>query len=286
MKSRIKNRLLLVTAICSLLAGTSCQYDEIVDIPYPESRIYLPIAVNGSISTDGIYTIDEGASTSWVSPTPGQPLKYTVERDNNAFIIPLGVYRSGTGKTIKGTANVSLALNPDTVQQLIASGTLTETELLPSEYVQQIPQGVQIQDGKNDAPFNIVIDLDFLRADAPKKYALGITISDTEHRVNEALNTGIVLIDTRITVPQAVFTSQLEGSSSDTFVFTNSSLYWDFFSGDDAFAWDFGDGSAISHEINPTHHYAAAGDYEVTLTVTGVTGENVSVTNTVSVKNN
>lgn len=179
-----------------------------------------------------------------------------------------------------------MALNPDTVQQLIASGTLAETELLPSEYVQQIPQGVQIQDGENDSPFNLVIDLDFLRTDAPKKYALGITISDTENRVNEALNTGIILIDTRITVPQAAFSSQLEGSLFDTFVFTNSSLYWDFFSGDNAFAWDFGDGSTISHEINPTHHYTVAGDYEVTLTVTGVTGETVSVTNTVSVKNN
>ena len=108
MKSMIKNRLLLVTAICFLFAGTSCQYDEIVDIPYPESLVYLPIAVNGSISPDGIYTIEEGASTAWVSPTPGQPMKYTVRNADNAFVIPLGIYRSGTGKTIKGSVNVSI----------------------------------------------------------------------------------------------------------------------------------------------------------------------------------
>lgn len=101
MKSMIKNRLLLVTAICFLFAGTSCQYDEIVDIPYPESLVYLPIAVNGSISPDGIYTIEEGASTAWVSPTPGQPMKYTVRNADNAFVIPLGIYRSGTGKLLK-----------------------------------------------------------------------------------------------------------------------------------------------------------------------------------------
>ena len=41
MKSMIKNRLLLVTAICFLFAGTSCQYDEIVDIPYPESLVLV-----------------------------------------------------------------------------------------------------------------------------------------------------------------------------------------------------------------------------------------------------
>ena len=34
-------------------------YDEIVDIPYPESLVYLLIAVNG-ISPDGIYAIEEG----------------------------------------------------------------------------------------------------------------------------------------------------------------------------------------------------------------------------------
>lgn len=39
MKSMIKNRLLLVTAICFLFAGTSCQYDEIVDIPM--QHIYI-----------------------------------------------------------------------------------------------------------------------------------------------------------------------------------------------------------------------------------------------------
>ena len=237
MKSMIKNRLLLVTAICFLFAGTSCQYDEIVDIPYPESLVYLPIAVNGSISPDGIYTIEEGASTAWVSPTPGQPMKYTVRNADNAFVIPLGIYRSGTGKTIKGSVNVSVAL-------------------------------------------------DFLRKDAPKKYAMGIVISDENNRVNKQLNTGIILIDTKITIPVATFTTQLDGSSFDTFVFTNSSLYWDFFSGEEPFSWDFGDGSAISHEINPKHQYGAVGDYNVTLTVRGITGETVTVTNTVSVKSN
>lgn len=94
------------------------------------------------------------------------------------------------------------------------------------------------------------------------------------------------MIDTKITIPVATFTTQLDGSSFDTFVFTNSSLYWDFFSGEEPFSWDFGDGSAISHEINPKHQYGAVGDYNVTLTVRGITGETVTVTNTVSVKSN
>ena len=56
--------------------------------------------------------------------------------------------------------------------------------------------------------------------------------------------------------------------------------------GGNEYSWDFGDGSAISHEINPKHQYGAVGDYNVTLTVRGITGETVTVTNTVSVKSN
>lgn len=51
------------------------------------------------------------------------------------------------------------------------------------------------------------------------------------------------------------------------------------------YAWSFGDG-ATSTELNPTHVYAAAGDYTVTLTVTdslGTTGAAVTVPVTVGV---
>jgi parallel beta-helix repeat protein len=39
-----------------------------------------------------------------------------------------------------------------------------------------------------------------------------------------------------------------------------------------AYSWDFGDGSAISNLANPTHYYATAGSYAVSLTVTNSDG--------------
>ena len=39
-----------------------------------------------------------------------------------------------------------------------------------------------------------------------------------------------------------------------------------------AYLWDFGDGSAISNEPNPTHTYNEPGSYTVTLTTTGIGG--------------
>lgn len=38
------------------------------------------------------------------------------------------------------------------------------------------------------------------------------------------------------------------------------------------YSWNFGDGSAVSTEANPSHVYSAAGDYTATLTVTDVSG--------------
>ena len=51
------------------------------------------------------------------------------------------------------------------------------------------------------------------------------------------------------------------------------------------YEWNFGDGSGGSGEVNPTHHYTAAGTYTVMLTVTdnlggtNLVGKSVSVTN-------
>jgi plastocyanin len=52
-------------------------------------------------------------------------------------------------------------------------------------------------------------------------------------------------------------------------------------SGGVSYEWDFGDGSAVSTERNPTHTYAAAGTYTARLTVTYADGEELS--NTVQV---
>jgi PKD repeat protein len=49
------------------------------------------------------------------------------------------------------------------------------------------------------------------------------------------------------------------------------------------FSWDFGDGSAISTAANPSHTYASAGTYQVSLTVTDNDGATNSITQGVTV---
>lgn len=50
-----------------------------------------------------------------------------------------------------------------------------------------------------------------------------------------------------------------------------------------AYTWDFGDGSAVSHDENPTHIFEKPGNYRITLTVAGPGGSN-STTTTITVE--
>jgi glucose/arabinose dehydrogenase/type 1 glutamine amidotransferase len=52
-------------------------------------------------------------------------------------------------------------------------------------------------------------------------------------------------------------------------------------SGGVAYSWDFGDGTAVSHDANPRHTYAAAGNFTATLTVTYADGTASRTTNQV-----
>jgi hypothetical protein len=49
------------------------------------------------------------------------------------------------------------------------------------------------------------------------------------------------------------------------------------------YSWDFGDGSALSTDMNPTHLYAVTGTYTVCLTATGECGPNTTCDNNVFV---
>ena len=77
--------------------------------------------------------------------------------------------------------------------------------------------------------------------------------------------------------PIARFTATADTTNPFLIIFTNDSQ------NADTYIWAFGDGSAISTEMSPTHTYAEAGDYSVTLTATGKGGVSTS-TKTVTVE--
>ena len=82
--------------------------------------------------------------------------------------------------------------------------------------------------------------------------------------------------------PLAFFTAEADADNSQLIIFTNET------ENGDSYVWDFGDGSATSTEINPSHEYADGGTYTVSLTATNAGGDNtfttdVTVTSNVAV---
>lgn len=118
--------------LCGVIM-TACGYEEIVSMDYPDSKIYLPTAVNG------IYVINDIPSSSTAVPTPGNTYSFKIDTENNAFNVALAVYRSGLNRD--NNVSVNLEAYPDTIASLIAAGNtlLDGVEILSSDKY-SIPQ--------------------------------------------------------------------------------------------------------------------------------------------------
>jgi hypothetical protein len=155
---------------------------------YPAQLLYLPAAVNG------IYTINEWPQPTLAVPTQGNPYQFTINADSTEMDIPLAVYRSGIDA--KGAVSVGITTNSDTIAQLISNSTITAQPLPASKY--SLVSSVNIADGQDTAPFDLVIDLNFLKNNIPQEYALAISISSQDRDCNPQYSTVIIIIDTSI----------------------------------------------------------------------------------------
>ena len=130
---------------------TACGYEEIVSMDYPDSKIYLPTAVNG------IYVINDIPSSSTAVPTPGNTYSFKIDPVNNAFNVALAVYRSGLNRD--NNVSVNLEAYPDTITSLIAAGNtlLDGVEILSSDKY-SIPSNLQIAAGKDYESFFLSVE--------------------------------------------------------------------------------------------------------------------------------
>lgn len=181
--SVLSGLLIIITSIVVV----SCEYNEVVDnVDFPEQTIYMPAAINGVY--DISVKIDPVAS-----PTEGAVGRYTIDNNANKLNVQLGAYRSGVSK--EGDFTVDITFNNDSVSQMISSGQLQSTEVFPLEKA-SLPTSIKVTDGKDFATFNLGIDIDFVKNNPDKQYAIGVKISSSERKVNTKLGTTIVLVKT------------------------------------------------------------------------------------------
>lgn len=242
---------------------TSCEYTDIVDADYPEPLVYMPAAARG------MFVINDVPSKPEAHPTPGLAYRFLVDNDNNKFVVPLSVLRSGFEHG--NSVDVDIRTNTDTITQLIAldmeeGGLPDNTGILSSEHY-SLPPSVTVPKGDELGPFNMEIDLNHLLASPDTIFALGVSVSSDQIEVNPDLNTTIILIHTKILYPKADFGYNIATITQDTAMvnFENNSIYAM------SYLWDFGDGETDTVRT-PVHHYTASGTYNVSLTAIGVAG--------------
>lgn len=257
-------KIIPVLAVISTLLFSCSKNEEVVDAAYLPQQVYLP-AANPSNAPTGVYFVNAVA-------VPGQTFRYTVDLPNNKFNIPLSVYRSGVNR--KGEIVANLSANPDTVTKLLSvQGKFpVGTEILPVDKY-TLNSSVNIVDGADIGLFSLSVDLNFLKANLTKKFAVAVKVSSAQVGTG-VLSNAVIVIDPAFLVPTANFTAT---ASSKVLSFSNTSL------NAVAYSWDYGDGTAASTLKEASHIYAAAGTYNVTLTALGALGESNKSIKTLSV---
>ena len=246
--------------LVALVATTSCEYKEIADADFPEGLIYLPIAV----LEDNVYTINT-LPTNPTATEPENTYRFRLNMNDNEFIIPLSVYRSGLNNGASFTINITT--DRDTIEALMISGELNSDVVILPEGKYTLAPSVQIKSGKDHVPFTLTVDLDYLIAGAAskKEYALAVNISSTAIESNPKLNTVVILISSEILLSSSNFTYEASKDNPKQITFTDASLYAM------SYSWDFGD-NETSTEMSPVHIFENQGTYVVKLKTTGATG--------------
>jgi uncharacterized membrane protein len=279
MKKIISNSKFFAAMAMFVSVLTACnKNNSYIDTVYPDQSLYLAQAAVATVGpgANGIYSLTPNI--------PNQPQRFSIDVTNGKFNIPLGIIKAGV--STDGAYTIGINANADTINKLIAGGKFAvpsdpavTTELLPAT-AYMLPPSVDITNGSVNATFNVSVDLAFLtnsfNATPKKRYAIAITISNSAKSavVKTALATSVILIDTRQVIPPMPSFSSYVAKDSRTAVFTNTT------SNGVSYSWNYGDGSALETTLSPSHLYAAAGTYTVTLTATGIAGSGASVVKT------
>jgi hypothetical protein len=328
MKQIMKQKQYLINylSLVTLILLTACEYKEIADSDYPDSKLYLPAAVTG------IYKIESLTKENPTTPTPGSTYRYVLNTAKNTFDVPLAVFRSGLNRD--QTFNIRLTANADTVQSLIDAGTLDETEttIIPSN-AYTMEETVVMTGGNSVSPFTLSLDLEYIKArveeDRKKKEADRKLAEEDRKKIEEdkkreeeakIINPDTVYVPTYVSTYVSTYFSMKYATGVtistgnpgvvnpdlntvivclDIRIFSPEVSFEAVVDGSNpklvsflnrsefGVAYQWAFGDGkTSSEENPKHTYESDGDYLVTLKTTGLLKDEVSYAETVTITSN
>lgn len=168
---KIKHSLWGLVGLLGLLYSCT-QTGEVFDQEsLPSAKIYIPAAVNRVVipSASAVYRIDSVAGKIY---------------------IPIGVGRSGLQS--KEAFTVKVAVDNDTINQLIADGILNDvTVFTPDMY--SLPGSYTVEANKDGGELELAIDVAKVSPMMDKTLALAVRISDpSKYSINNSLSTVVI----------------------------------------------------------------------------------------------
>lgn len=252
----IRSFKIVLFLVCVTILGISCEYEDYAEADYPDQMLYMPAAING------LFVIDALPERVDFLPTPGMAYDFEVNESANKFIVPLSIYRAGIERS--GKVTVTIAVENDTLNDLISAGTLSSSVgVLPSaEY--SLPSSVDIADGDELGVFNLEIDLDFLKSNPDTVLAVVVGISSST-AVNPKYDKTVIVIHTHILIPETAFSFTKNAKTEHNIQFRQSIA----FSLKDS--WKFGNDAKYFSD-NPFHECFTTGVYQTTPPDIGLPG--------------
>lgn len=164
-------------AICllvTLFAADSCQKRDIRG-----EQLTLQTVQLSMLSENGQYVV---------------PMDSNFSKSNGSVTIPMTITFSDAAPK---RFNVNVSVNDDTVKNLIASGKLPNTVLLPSGFY-TMPSNVDVRFGLDHVDFNVTVDITAIERNFGKDLALAVSIASPTkgNQVAAGKKTAILIIHT------------------------------------------------------------------------------------------
>ena len=149
------------------------------------AKVYMPQAA-----------IKSGSHSNYEVPSGTNEFNKNYFIENNEINVVLGVYRSGLQAL--ESFSVEVGVNADTLNQLIADGTLSNTAALPSD-AYALPPNLTVPDGAREEIFYLEIDREKLLTDYPSLAGMSLAVAvrianPTKYELNKSLSTTIVIV--------------------------------------------------------------------------------------------